>query len=56
MKDYLVICEYADGGAIRVVQFFDDEANAKEYARLKTKRAKEKDGSWADTFYAVKKL
>lgn len=56
MSEYLVLKQYADGGETRLVQVFDNEATAKEYARLKQRRSKEKDGSWADTYYACKRL
>lgn len=55
MQDYVVFVERGDGG-LSVVNFFKDEATAREYARIKTRDSKKKDDNWADTFYACKIL
>jgi hypothetical protein len=56
MQDYVVFVQRGDGG-LSIVNFFDDEATAREYARIKTRDSKKKyGGSWNDTFYACKIL
>lgn len=55
MQDYVVFAQHGDGG-LQIVNFFNSESTAREYARIKTRDSDRKDGNWASTFYACKVL